>query len=205
MGELSTTTINLHSSLIDQLTAVNEKLKPASPDGIASKLLKLKRAGLNYPPGLDPSSAASIYNFALKDLPNEALSLVCIRILQGEIKGVKDFIPTPPALAALTREQAGFMWRDRERIKLALESMSAGDYVPPSDDAKSRVRAMVQAVKDEAERIKQEEAGPQYSEAELNRMYRNKTDPPPRPPEDGGYFRAMQDQEENENGEIDSE
>lgn len=148
MGELATTG-NQPLTLTQQLTVVTEQLAAASPDAIASHVMKLARAGLAYPPSIDTKKAGEIYAFALKGIPLEALKRSVMKIIQGEIPNIsRDFIPTPPGLAALAKAEAAEMYRDRGRLLLALDSMQTGKPMPERDQsAVDRVRQMVAGVK----------------------------------------------------------
>lgn len=185
---------------------MNEQLRPASEDAIASAIIKLAGSGLAFPPGLRADGAAKVYGFALRGVSIEALKRTVIRIVQGEIPTVRDFLPTPPALAALVKSEAREIWMDRERlisIKDALEFKRPGNQ--RTEEEKARVAAMVEQVKASAAANRDAEKNAFFDkpEAELNRLFRNKEFPPEPPPPGAGKWdddRWFQQQKENENG-----
>lgn len=206
MGDLlATTTGNQLSTLEAKITAATDLLKPASDDAIASALIKLAGAGLPFPTGIEPSNAARVYQFALRGVSLEALKRTVMRIVQGDVERAREFIPTPPALAALVKAEGRELWMDRERLLLTADSLRAGEQrEPASEESKSRVRAMVRQVQDNAAAIREEAKDEFYNkpEDELNRIFRNKVDPPPTPPGAGKFDdqRWFAQQEEIGNG-----
>lgn len=184
MGEIAKQGSQVSLTLAEKITEAADKLAPASGDAIAARLLGLKNSGLSFPPGLDPKRAPEIYAAAMKGIPLEALKRASVRILRGEVPNVsKDFIPTPPNFAAIARKEAVILWEDYGRLKLTADSMRPVERRNPSPEERSRVRQMVEQVKAEAEAIKLAEDGPPKTEAELNRMFRNKVPPPPDVPQ----------------------
>ena len=156
MGDLQTTTgNNLPSTLNQRLSEVTEQLQPASGDAVASAVLKMARAGLAYPPGLDATRAGDIYGFACKGVSIEALKLATMKVIQGEVPDInRNFIPTPPAFAAIVKGEARVLWQDRERILASLDAISQNKPVPPSEESRARVRAMLQSFKQQHEGAK---------------------------------------------------
>ncbi len=180
-------------------------LQPASPDAVASAVLKMARSGLAYPPGLDAKKAGDIYGFACKGIAIEALKRATMKIISGEIEKIsRDFIPTPANFAAIARREANELWADRARIVDTINSIKIDRPSLPTQEAKERVRALNAAFQASAQAVREEDAPPERSEAELNHMFRNKLPPPLPGPSDGEYFRAQQQQEEIENGEENS-
>lgn len=182
-------------TLTDQLSAATELVKTASEDAIKAKLLSLQRAGLQWPPGVEAKNAPAIYAFALKRVSLHALKVACERIIQGE-EGATMYIPTPPSLAALVRKISAPLYAEVARIRETIETIEENKQYrapdPVREEAKARVRALVAGVLESAEQYRRETNPPIIrTEAELNRMYRNK-------PTEGEYFKKMQEQEENE-------
>lgn len=204
MGEIANRNSQASLTLAEKISDAESKLIAASPDAIAARLLGLKNSGLSFPPGLDPARAPEIYAHAMKGMPLEALKRASVRILRGEVPNIsRDFIPTPPNFAAIARKEAVLLFEDYGRLKLAADSMRPAPRRDPSPEEKSRVRQMVEQVKAEAEAIKLAEQGPPKTEAELNRMFRNKVPPPPEVPHGGKWSDEewYAQQKENENGE----
>lgn len=209
MGELQTTTAtaNQLSTLNEKISIANERLRPVSDDGIASAIIKLAGAGLSFPPSIRSDGAARVYQFALRGVSVEGLRRTIVKIVQGEHPQVRDFLPTPPALAAMVKAEERELWADRERL---LSTKDAMEFKRPggakTDEEKARVRAMVEGVKAHAAAIREDHRDQLYkgkTEDELNRMFRNKVFPPEAPPPASGKWdddRWFQQQEENGNG-----
>lgn len=192
-------------TLDEKISAVTKLLSHASDDAISSAMIKLAGAGLAFPPGIDPTNAAKVYKFALRGVPLEALKRVVVRIVQGEIEGVSNFLPTAPALAALVKAEARGLFADRERLMAIRNEQQLRLPAPVrTEEAKARVREAVQGVKDRALALRIERREHLYDkpEEDLNRLFRNKLPPEPKPPagkwSDQKWF---QQQEENGNGE----
>lgn len=206
MGDLLTTTTSNQLSTLDQkISSATDLLIPASEDAIASAIIKLASCGLPFPTGIDPTNAARVYQFALRGVAREAIKRVVVRIVQGDVPTVREFLPAPPALAALCKAEARELWTDRERLlatKEALEFKPAGGQ--KTEEAKAKVRAMVQAVKDQAaaDRSADKDAFYNKPEDELNRIFRNKVFPPDEPAAGKWDDDAWHSQQrKNENGE----
>jgi len=134
-----------------------------------------------YPPGLDPSNAARVYLFALRGVSREAIKRTVQKIVQGDVPSALNFIPTPPALASLCKAEAREMWADRERLIITRDSLiGERDRAPKTAEEKARVAAMVAQVKANADALRDEVKDAFYNkpEDELNRIFRNKVDPP---------------------------
>lgn len=206
MGELQEMTGNQLSILDDQITAVNDALRPASDDAIAAAIIKLAGAGLAFPTGIKPEGAARVYQFALRGISIAALKSTVIKIIQGEYPNSQEFIPKPPMLAAYARAAARELWNDRERL---ISIKEAREFKLPnrqrSEEEIARVRALVEQVKAAAVANREAEKSAFYDkpEAELNRIFMNKVDPPEPPPPGAGKWdddRWFSQQKENENG-----
>lgn len=207
MGNLQTTTGNQLSTLEDKISAVNELLRPASDDAIASAVIKLSGAGLPFTTGIDPANAARVYQFALRGVSIAAIKRTVQKIVQGEVPTVREFLPAPPALAALCKAEAREIWMDRERLiatKEALEFKRPGGTKTP--EAKARVRAMAADFVASVKQAKEQNfALYQRSEDELNRMFMNKVFPPSEPQtEKWDDLKWHQQQEEMDNGKENS-
>lgn len=144
---------------------MTEQLQAASDDAIIARVLSLRNAGLRWPQGIDEKTAARVYGFALKGLPLAALKSAVTKIIQGEFADIRDFMPTPPALAALVRAEARPLIDRRANLKLtqeAMERVSSGEASEmPDEAAKARVRAMVAGVRASAEAFKRQNS-PNY-------------------------------------------
>lgn len=175
-----TTTGNLPSTLNRQLIEVTDQLQAASPDAVASAILKMHRAGLAYPPGIDEKRAGDIYAFACQRVAIEALKRATMAVIQGVVPNIsRDFIPTPPSFAAIVRSEAAKLWNERDRIMVTLDSIKAAAPVTPSDEAKARVRARLAEFRKGVEEVRLELNPPPApkTEAELDHLFRNKQIP----------------------------
>lgn len=201
-----TTTGNQLSTLTTQLSAATEQLKPASDDAIKAKLLSLQRSGLQWPPGMDPVLAPSIYCYALKNCSLAALKIAAEKIIQGEIPAATNYIPTPPALAVMVRKISIPFIDDVARLRATAASIEAGERVrtqnPEHDRQVERIRDLHAQFKVDHQAFKDAEAAenPGMSEAEEMRLFRNKVEILPEEDGDGEYFRSMQDAEDRDDG-----
>ena len=178
-------------------------------------------------------AAASVYVFALKGLPGEALKRTVTKIIQGEFEGITGFMPTPPQLAVMVRMEARPLLDARASARETLESLTAPSAGTVRDPASvARVRDLVRKVKEDAAEVR--EASQRGSMAVLpisheqaetykkildlpdrpggvdedvmsfRRRIQTKIDnaeppmPEPETPDPGAYFRAMQDEEDNQ-------
>ena len=217
--------------MTSEISSLTEQLQPASDDAIAARIQSLRNSGLSWPQGLDGKAAASVYVFALKGLPGEALKRTVTKIIQGEVAGITSFMPTPPQLAVMVRMEARPLVDARARARETLESLTAPVAQTVRDPASvARVRALVRKVKDDAADMR--EASQRGAMAilpishEQAETYKRMLDLPDRPgavdadamayrrriqakienadpqqaePVQGGYFKALQQQEEMEN------
>lgn len=191
-NDLTTTTTGSQLSILnDRLTEATELVKTASDDAIKAKLLSLKKSGLEWPPGVEAANAPAIYAFALKRCSLYALKTAAERIIQGE-EGVTRYIPTPPALAALVRKIAAPLYSDLARIRETIQTIEEGKRLaaPPDDrDAeKARMRARLAEFREGVARVRKEmDPIPLRTEAELNKLFRNKQVETPAEPAAAGF------------------
>lgn len=208
MGDQLATTASSQLSTLDQkISSATDLLISASEDAIASAIIKLAGCGLPFPTGIDPNNAARVYQFALRGVSREAIKRVVMRIVQGDVPTVREFLPAPPALAALCKAEARELWTDRERLlatKEAMEFRPSGGQ--KTEEEKANVRAMVRAVKERAKANRDEAKDEFYNkpEDELNRIFRNKVFPPDEPAagkwdDDAWYSQQRNDENGEEN------
>ena len=147
---------NQVSTLTNEISSLTEQLQPASDDAIAARIQSLRNSGLSWPQGLDGKAAASVYVFALKGLPGEALKRTVTKIIQGEVSGITSFMPTPPQLAVMVRMEARPLVDARARARETLESLTTKPHETVRDPASvARVRALVRKVKDDAAEVRE--------------------------------------------------
>lgn len=192
MGTELTTTANRLSisTLTQELSVLTDHLQPASDDAIAARLLSLTRAGLSFPPGLDPKRAGQIYGFAMKGISIEALKRATEKLIKGDVPNHnRNFIPTPPAFAAIAKAEAREMHTDAARIRETIDALQLGYVVGPvkTDEAKAAVRNMVAGVKAAAAETRESSGIAAFTEAELNKLFRNKQIETPAEPAAAGF------------------
>ena len=167
------------STLSARLTDLTERLQPASEDAIAAALLKLNRAGLAYPPGLDAKAAGRVYGYSMKAIPIEGLKRAIEKIMRGEVEGQNpNFIPTAPAFASIARKEAAALYADSARIRETIDAIEAGRALPPDPkdpEAIERVRKLRKMVLDTAEALRAEDGPGEIPD----RFFRNREAPDP--------------------------
>lgn len=230
MTNLPTTQNSRLSILTQEIGDLQSKLARATDDAVMARVLFLTRSGLKFPAELDAARAPQIYAFALKGCSLEALKIVCERIVQGRVETIRSFMPTAPELAALVRAEGAVIASDLARASATLDAIQANAQQPPVVDeaARRRVVAKLQDFRmnhkqrkqeenaggkivldhERAERMKAIMAMPDAVEPTQEVLaYRRLIEhalpdaaPPPSEPVDGAYFKALQQQEENGDG-----
>ena len=201
-----TTTDNRSLTLEQKISAVTELLQPVSHDLIGATLLRMQQAGMAFSAGFDPRGAQSVYAFAMRGVCREGFKRAASRIMQGTAGEASGFIPKPPVFAALARSESAELWRERDRLLLTQESLALSKpREPATEESKAKVRALVAMVRQQADAIREDHRDLLYrgkSEEELNRLFRNKVDPPATEPH-GGKFSDEEwfsQHKEDENG-----
>lgn len=230
MSNLPATQNSQLSTLRREIGELDEKLLRASDDAVMARVLFLTRSGLKFPAELDAARAPQIYAFALKGCSLEALKTVCERIVQGRVEHIRSFMPTAPELAALVRAEGAVLALDLARARATLDAIQENTQEKPVVDeaARARIRAKLQDFRMNHKQRKQEEnAGgkivldheraermkaimampdavePTQEVLAYRRLIENALPdaaPPPVEPVEGAYFKALQQQEENGNG-----
>lgn len=132
------------STLQTEITALTERLKPATKDHIADAISSLLAAGLAIPSAMDPEKAPAVYAFALENIPSFALRRAVTKLVRGEYENVhRSFLPSAPELAALARGEAKTIADDLYRKKATLDALTPVVHEPKSPESIERVRALV--------------------------------------------------------------
>lgn len=138
------------STLKQEIGTLTDQLKPASADFLAKCLNRLKASGMAVPTGIAPEDFIREYSFALDGIAEVGLVRAFQKLKRGEYPDVNpDFIPRPAALAVIARNEARTIHQDLARLK---EKQASLDLVfnrpaPPSEEAKARVRNLIQQFK----------------------------------------------------------
>lgn len=130
------------STLQNEITDLQRKLSPAGDEVVAKALASLRTAGLRAPEGIPATDINKVYSFALSGLSGYALNKVVRRIIQGEFPHITAFIPTPPELAHLTRNEQVRISEDLIRAKAKAEAMAPPERHTLSPEAKARMKAL---------------------------------------------------------------
>ena len=115
------------STLQNEISALTEKLSPLVDANVAEAIKSLLAAGLALPTAMNPDQAPAVYGFALKGSSIHGLKRSVAKIIRGEYKIHKAFIPNPPELATLVRAETQSIVDDLGRAKSMLEAREAKD------------------------------------------------------------------------------
>ncbi|MET3602163.1 hypothetical protein [Martelella mangrovi] len=102
------------STLQQEITRLNDELRPATPEEIGDMMAWLVKCGFCFPESLDPANAKSAYRFALEGQPKAAISRLAQKLARGKIEKFTTFLPTPAQMAKLVDGEVGH-YRDRLR------------------------------------------------------------------------------------------
>lgn len=130
-----------------EITALTERLAPASDDAILRSLNVMQTAGMNMPAGIDPRKLLPIYQYALAGVPACGLSIATQKLIRGDYVANANVllgtVPKPPVLAALAKGEAAAtraeLARKRE-ITAALNPALVAAERSPEVRARVRVR-----------------------------------------------------------------
>lgn len=93
-----------------EITALADRLAPASDDAILRSLSAMQTAGMTVPPAIDPRKLLSVYQYALSGAPACGLSVATQKLIRGDYAGNTNVllgtVPKPPVLAALAKSEA---------------------------------------------------------------------------------------------------
>lgn len=135
------------STLQTEITALTERLKPATEDHVSDAISTLLAAGLMLPSAMDPAKAPAVYAFALSHVSSAGLKKAVTKIIRGEYPNINQaFIPAPPQLASMARSETKVIADDLARSRLKLESMTPAQPEKKSPESIERVRQLVASV-----------------------------------------------------------
>lgn len=143
------------STLSQEITALTNRLAPASEDAVTVALGSLQTAGLTIPASIEPGNVMRVYRFALEGVPTCGLKIATKKLLRGDYAGNPDIllgmVPKPPVLAALAKLEARTAREDLARKRDLVETLT--HKVPEIDrspEVMARVRARVAEVRSAA-------------------------------------------------------
>lgn len=131
------------STLQREISNLRASLQPASEDAIAARIIAMHEAGLSYPQAINPKKARAAYSFALRGCAIEALRITSIKILRGEIPTIRRFLPTPPELAALVREEHSRLSSEARSARDQLEALEYQPQPKRTPEEQARAEAVV--------------------------------------------------------------
>lgn len=102
------------STLQQEITRLNDELRPATPEEIGEMVAWLVKCGFCFPESFDPENARSAYRFALDGQPKAAISRLAKKLVRGKVDKFTTFLPTPAQMAKLVDEEVAH-YRDRLR------------------------------------------------------------------------------------------
>lgn len=93
-----------------EITALTDRLAPASDDAILRSLNAMQTAGMTMPQGIEPGKLLPVYQYALAGVPACGLSAATQKLIRGDYAANANVllgsIPKPPVLAALAKGEA---------------------------------------------------------------------------------------------------
>ncbi|MGO4624708.1 hypothetical protein [Ensifer sp. 2TAB8] len=136
------------STLNREITALTERLAPASEAAVLRSLDAMQTAGMPMPQGIEPKKILAVYHYALCGVPACGLAAATQKLIRGDYAANANVllgtIPKPPVLAALARAEAlgmrAELARKRETVA-ALKPRETGR----SEASRARVRARLDA------------------------------------------------------------
>lgn len=150
MGTEISTSVTI-SNLDAQISALTEKLAPATERDVAGFLRSLMAAGLAMPSPIEPERSPAIYGYSLAGLPLSCIERVAKKLLRGEYDREYGFLPKPPEFAQLVRAEEAVIRADvrrqREIRQTRMELEEQKSRPAPSEESRARVRALVESVR----------------------------------------------------------
>lgn len=132
------------STLNREISVLTDKLAPINDDQAGVAFRRLLMTGLSLPASMDAAKAPGIYAFALRGISHDGLHRAVEKVIRGEYDNIsRSFMPTPPELAALAREEAKVIVADLIRLKDRRESITPQKVeVDRSPEVMARVKAL---------------------------------------------------------------
>lgn len=131
------------STLNQEISALTEKLAAVEPDNVAEAIGSLLAAGLKLSSGIQPDKAPLVYGYALSGVSAYGLRRAVTKLIRGEYDlRNRDFIPTPPEIAAIARAETRTVVEDVSRLKAKREAMTRPAIEKRDEGMIARVRAL---------------------------------------------------------------
>lgn len=134
------------STLKQQISAVEDRLKKCSNEDISKFLKSLTAAGFALTNGISLNMAIEVYAYALEDLSKYAINTVTRKLIRGEYEDTRPFIPSPPEFASLVRREMASLHDDLADLRLRQASIDSSKQMQgrvKTEEEKARVRAMI--------------------------------------------------------------
>lgn len=132
-----------HSTLDRQISALTEKLAPVHQDHISEAVASMLKAGMSLPSNMDPSEAPAVYGFAMNGASVGGVKRAVVKLIRGEYDlRNRSFIPSPPELAALARDETRIFVADRARLRETMQSLTERPE-PRSPEMTARAKELV--------------------------------------------------------------
>jgi len=129
-----------------EISAATERLQPTGSEGVAKALRTLLTGGLSLSSSIAAKDMNTVYSYALSGLSNEALVIVCKKLVRGEYDiDRKAFIPLPPEMSAMVRAEQRIISEDLARARAKLEAVTTPKPADRSPEAIERVRKLRQS------------------------------------------------------------
>ncbi|WP_244512646.1 hypothetical protein [Ensifer sp. LC163] len=138
-------TRNRLSTLSREITALTDRLAPASDDAILRSLNAMQTAGMTMPQGIDPGKLLPVYRYALAGVPACGLSAATQKLIRGDYAANANVllgtIPKPPVLAALAKSEAAATRAELARRRDLAEALNPTlNVAERSPEIRERVR-----------------------------------------------------------------
>ncbi|CAN7348927.1 MULTISPECIES: hypothetical protein [Ensifer] len=167
---MTTLSTNRYSTLSREITALTERLAPASDDAILRSLNVMQTAGMTMPQGIDPRKLLPVYQYALAGVPACGLSVATQKLIRGDYAANANVllgtIPKPPVLAALAKSEAAATRAELARRRdLAVALNPTGPVPERSPEIRERVRVRLRQFRAEQAAVKAAKAMPSEAPA----------------------------------------
>lgn len=127
-------------TLQQQISVLGERLRPCGDEGVAKSMRALLTSGLALPSTIAPADMNKVYAFALSGLSMDALNTAIKKLIRGEYNiDRKSFIPLPPEMAGIVRQEQRVIFEDLARAKQTLASIQLQRRQAPDESAVRRV------------------------------------------------------------------
>ncbi|TPW29691.1 hypothetical protein FJU08_12805 [Martelella alba] len=119
---MTTELVAKSSTLVAEITALEDRLTPATPEQAGEIVGSLIDLGFIAPSSIKPGLELKAYRIALNAAPLEALKHVANGLMQGQFPEFRSFLPRPAELAVLVADAAKADRWARAKAKRDLEA-----------------------------------------------------------------------------------